>query len=398
MEIESKLKHPKTSLIKAVSLQVKKGYLAVTEKTIKVQYLENENIHFGGDHPNINIISKRFDDKEAEINSVKGGDKFLKRQRRCIRQIKDKWAKEKFENTITEYNSDVDNNYLGKNASKINDKTTQVPMLINDNYVSASINSLETNLWNSLQEKYRQTLDSALENKDQIIEILAPELKQNFAKGISNLKEKDGNWKAPKNLNVFQPLGGESARTGVSKGGAEINFNKETDSTKPENLKNHIKYFDDVKDPSANNSKLTRMHLIRGRFHGPKLAKNMFLGTKKSNNYHKDSHFGRVESSISSAIEKYKKDARVLGGAEWYVNYSIVPSYDGPPQYIKNQLNTKYKNNQDEYNDHMDWWKEAAPTTYAAKWQLVLRRTDDDTKAKIFEDEEPSLSASVGAP
>lgn len=112
-----------------------------------------------------------------------------------------------------------------------------------------------------------------------------------------------------------------------------VTIANETATTKPE----FIPTMDDpeisntIKDPSRNNKqRLTKMHMIRGRFGGPGDISNLRLGTASSNNHHCDSHFFKVEKPIGDYL-KLKKMNRAT-------NYIVALGDTSVPRYLTARL------------------------------------------------------------
>ncbi len=111
-------------------------------------------------------------------------------------------------------------------------------------------------------------------------------------------------------------------------------FDSLTGTTDPANLKwTHLDMQNKniLKDPSVSRDQnLTRLHQIRGKFNGPSEAANMFLGTAKSNNFHSESHFSKVESPIEKFLVAQKSK-------EKRVEYQVTPNFGTLPQFIENR-------------------------------------------------------------
>ena len=99
---------------------------------------------------------------------------------------------------------------------------------------------------------------------------------------------------------------------------------------------------------------LTRMHAIRGKFHGPSSADNMILGTMASNNSHSNSHLNEVERPIESFINN-------TSGAKG-VMYTVTPDFSSAPGYITARA-SQISNSTDKSN-FLAWAPEACPARF----------------------------------
>lgn len=85
-----------------------------------------------------------------------------------------------------------------------------------------------------------------------------------------------------------------------------------------------------ILDPSRENKqRLTKMHLIRGRFGAPGEVENLMLGTALSNNFDENSHYVQVEKPIADFLNEDK--------GKRMVDYKVTP-YGDPPAYFDARL------------------------------------------------------------
>lgn len=159
---------------------------------------------------------------------------------------------------------------------------------------------------------------------------------------------------------------------GVTKAGTSgtVYLNVVTNTSPPADLDDPNNYYDWVKDPGTG-KRLTRMHLIRGRFGGLSKAYNMMLGTALSNNFHNDSHFAQVESYVQGAIDN--GNGLTGGATPWHVKYVVTPNYGlGPalPGGVRNAINAKHGADGAAKAAATTWWADALPLNYDATWGI----------------------------
>lgn len=99
---------------------------------------------------------------------------------------------------------------------------------------------------------------------------------------------------------------------------------------------------------------LTRMHAIRGKFHGPSSADNMILGTMASNNTHSNSHLNEVERPVENFINS-------TSGAQG-VMYTVTPDFSSAPGYITARASNI--TNSTDKADFLAWAPEACPASF----------------------------------
>lgn len=111
-----------------------------------------------------------------------------------------------------------------------------------------------------------------------------------------------------------------------------VTLEKLTATSKPEEIEDmgDPEIHKTIMDPSRmNKQRLTKMHLIRGRFGAPGDIENLMLGTALSNNFHDKSHYAQVEKPIADFISQDK--------GRRMVEYQVLP-YGSPPAYFAKRL------------------------------------------------------------
>jgi hypothetical protein len=115
-----------------------------------------------------------------------------------------------------------------------------------------------------------------------------------------------------------------------------------------------------IMDPSRQNrQRLTKMHLIRGRFGAPGYWENLKLGTALSNNFDDKSHYTQVEKPIADFLNQDK--------GRRMVEYKVMP-YGMPPAYFQQRLVM--------HPSASGFVKEACPSIFVCGVQFF--KTDDD--------------------
>lgn len=110
-----------------------------------------------------------------------------------------------------------------------------------------------------------------------------------------------------------------------------------------------------ILDPSRNNKqRLTKMHLIRGRFGAPGEVENLKLGTALSNNFDDASHYAQVEKPIADFLNEDK--------GKRMVDYKVTP-YGDPPAYFDARLQ--------QHPSARDFVKQMCPQIFACAVQFA---------------------------